>query len=267
MVVPDICRHEAANVNVSLPDVVVLSEYVPLDLAIQVPVTRRDPVTGAGAQFKPNTDMSSLPVTSRHDDVTVQVPTTSPPQGCTLEQDAPPAPPLELPPVPRVPPLAFVPPVAVVPAIPPPTPPLPVPPPFAFVPPVAIAPPRPPFPPEPALWVAPPVLVTPPLLVLPPLPAVPPVLVAPPEPPSPPWPPLLVLPPLPAVPPVLVAPPDPRSPPVPLLPPPVAVDVGNVRGARPQAATAHTASSKTVPSLPVGPMLRKHCYAKSCWRP
>jgi hypothetical protein len=43
--------------------------------------------------------------------------------------------------------------------------------------------------------------------------------------------------------------------------------VGNVRGARPQAATAHTASSKTVPSLPVGPMLRKHCYAKSCRRP
>jgi hypothetical protein len=58
-VVPDICRHEDAKLIVSRPDVIVLSEYVPLDLAIHVPVTWRDPVTGAGGQFKPYTDISS----------------------------------------------------------------------------------------------------------------------------------------------------------------------------------------------------------------
>jgi hypothetical protein len=111
MVVPDIFRHEAGNVICSLPDVVVLSKYVPSDLAVHVPVTWRDPVTDADAHPRDNTDISSCPVTFRQDEVTVQVPTTSPPQGTTLVQEAPPAPPLGLPPVPTVPPLAFVPPV------------------------------------------------------------------------------------------------------------------------------------------------------------
>jgi hypothetical protein len=39
VVVPDIVRHEAGNMSCSLPDVVVLSEYVPSELAVHVPVT------------------------------------------------------------------------------------------------------------------------------------------------------------------------------------------------------------------------------------
>ena len=58
-VTPDIRRHAAGNVMVSLPVVVVLSVYVPSALAIQVPVTWRDPVTGAGKQVNPITDVSS----------------------------------------------------------------------------------------------------------------------------------------------------------------------------------------------------------------
>ena len=76
--------------NCSSPDVVVSSEYVPSALAVHVPVTWRDPVTGADGQPAPTSDRSSAPATFRHDDVTVQVPTTLPPQGVTLEQDAPP---------------------------------------------------------------------------------------------------------------------------------------------------------------------------------
>jgi hypothetical protein len=49
VVVPEIFRHEAGNVSSSTPDVVVLSEYVPLDRAVHVPVTRSDPVTDPNA--------------------------------------------------------------------------------------------------------------------------------------------------------------------------------------------------------------------------
>jgi hypothetical protein len=97
-------RHEGANVNCSSPEVVVLSKYVPSALAVNVPVTCRDPVTGAVGHPAPNDAKSRLPVTFRHDDVTVQVPTTMPPQGVTLGQD-PPAPPLpDFAPVPDEPP-------------------------------------------------------------------------------------------------------------------------------------------------------------------
>jgi hypothetical protein len=93
-------------VNCSSPVVVVLSEYVPSELAVHVPVTCKEPVTGALAQPAPTSVRSRLPLTWRHDDVTFQVPTTLPPQLVTLEHDAPapPAPtPFELPPVPDTP--------------------------------------------------------------------------------------------------------------------------------------------------------------------
>jgi hypothetical protein len=86
-------KHDAGNVSCSVPDVVVLSEYVPPDFAVHVPVTWRDPVTDA-EQFRPIPDRSSEPDTFRHDDVAFQVPTTLPPQAITLEHDAG-APPLE----------------------------------------------------------------------------------------------------------------------------------------------------------------------------
>ena len=111
--VDEITRHEDASVNCSLPVVVVLSEYVPSELAVHVPVTWREPVTGADGHPAPTDAKSRSPVTLRHDDVTVQDPTTSPPHGATLEQ-APAAPPLpERPPVATAPPLPELPPLPV----------------------------------------------------------------------------------------------------------------------------------------------------------
>ncbi len=103
--VDDNTRHDAANVNCSLPDVVVLSEYVPSELAVHVPDTWSDPVTGSDAQLVFSNDRSSTPDTWRQEDIAVQVPTTSPPQAATFEeQDDPPE--LALPPeVPAAPPL------------------------------------------------------------------------------------------------------------------------------------------------------------------
>lgn len=86
--VDEMTRHEAANVNCSVPDVVVLSEYVPSELAIHDPPTSRDPVTGADVQPRVKRDRSSSPVTFRHEDVAVQVSTTLPPQAVPLEQEA-----------------------------------------------------------------------------------------------------------------------------------------------------------------------------------
>ena len=102
--VDEIIRHADPNVNCSSPDVVVLSVYVPSELTVHVPVTWRDPVTGADGQPAPAliNVMSSSPATFRHDDVTFQVPTTSPPQGLTLEQDVPPPLPPPAPPEPDV---------------------------------------------------------------------------------------------------------------------------------------------------------------------
>src|SRR4029079_17213803 len=69
-------------------------------------LTWRVPVTGAGGQFNPASDRSTSPDTFRHDDITVQVPTTLPPQTATLVQVPPP---VELPPVPLLPELPPVP--------------------------------------------------------------------------------------------------------------------------------------------------------------
>ena len=107
----EMTRHEGASVNCSSPDVIVSSEYVPLALAVNVPVTWRDPVTGAIGQLAPATVRSSAPATLRQEDVTVQVPTTSPAQGVTLGQDAPPAPPPPPGPVAPAPPAPGDPPV------------------------------------------------------------------------------------------------------------------------------------------------------------
>lgn len=133
VVVPEIFKHGAGNVITASPDVVVPSVYVPLELAVQVPLTLREPVIVALLQLRgssPPAVMSRFPLNFRHDGVTVQVPTTSPPQGVTLAvalQDDPPlpglppvptAPPLlELPPVPTTPPLLELPPVPTVPPL------------------------------------------------------------------------------------------------------------------------------------------------------
>ena len=105
--VEEMTRHEGPNVNCSLPVVTVLSVYFPSAVAVQVPSTLREPVTGAEAQPALDNDRSRLPVTLIHDDATVQEPTTSPPQGATLEHSPPPV----LPPLPWDPPLPLEPPL------------------------------------------------------------------------------------------------------------------------------------------------------------
>jgi hypothetical protein len=57
-------------------------------LATNVPLTWRDPVTGAEAQPNPFDERSIEPDTARQDDDTAQLPTTLPPQGVTSEHDA-----------------------------------------------------------------------------------------------------------------------------------------------------------------------------------
>jgi hypothetical protein len=96
--------------NCSVPVVTVSSVYVPSPTAVQAPVTCSDPVIGAEVQPAPTTDGSSVPLTVRQDEVTVQVPTTLPPQAVTFEQDAPAPPDAEIPP-PAAPPLPSLPPV------------------------------------------------------------------------------------------------------------------------------------------------------------
>jgi len=148
-------RHEDDKVSFSSPDVTVLSVQVPLALAVHVPVTWSAPVTGPDGQPAPAECRSSTPATSRHDDITVQVPTKSPPQGATLGQV--PASTVWL--VPVLPPLAEAPPPPFVPPLE--LPPLPVSPPLperALVPPELTAPPE---------------LVTPPEAGAPPLPDLP----------------------------------------------------------------------------------------------
>ncbi len=91
---------------------------------MKVPVVCRYPVTGTVAQPRLSRLTSMAPVSSRHEDVTFQVPTTSPPQAITLAQSVgmtveppvpvappvPPAPPVPTPPEPLVPPVTAAPP-------------------------------------------------------------------------------------------------------------------------------------------------------------
>ena len=68
-------------------------------------------MTGAEGQPAPTSERSRVPLTFRHDDVTVQVPTRSPPQAVTFEHDVPAPPVPGLPPAPTAPPLPDFPPV------------------------------------------------------------------------------------------------------------------------------------------------------------
>jgi hypothetical protein len=97
--VPEMFKHMAASASCTVPVVVVLSEYVPLELPVHVPDTWSDPVTDADAQPTPRFVRSASPLTLRHDDITVQTPTTLPPHGVPPAH-APAAPPPEVPPVP-----------------------------------------------------------------------------------------------------------------------------------------------------------------------
>jgi hypothetical protein len=109
--VDETIKQEGPSVNCSVPMVIVLSVDVPSPTAVQAPLTRRSPVTGADVQPAPTNEGSRLPLTSRQEDVTIQVPTRSPPQAVTFEQDAPAPPAPEIPPALTTPPLPDFPPV------------------------------------------------------------------------------------------------------------------------------------------------------------
>jgi hypothetical protein len=108
----DTDRHMGANGKVMEPVVMLSSVYVPSPLAVHVPVTWREPVTGTVVQPRLARETSMSPERARHDDATVQLPMTEPPQGVALGQldegpDVPPPPPMPLdPPEPGVPPVA-----------------------------------------------------------------------------------------------------------------------------------------------------------------
>ncbi len=59
MAIDETVRHEFSKVNLTEPVVVVLSAYDPLVLAVHVPVTWREPVTGADVQPSSSIDKSS----------------------------------------------------------------------------------------------------------------------------------------------------------------------------------------------------------------
>jgi hypothetical protein len=140
VVVPEIIKQPAGSSMSAEPVVVVPSVYVLLAVAVHVPVTSSEPVSVTFLQLvgsRPASEMSRLLLESaRHDELTVQVPTTLPPQAATLVQD-PELPPVALPPEPFDPPLW-------------PLPPEPVEPPLC-APPEPVEPPLCPLPPEP-VW-------------------------------------------------------------------------------------------------------------------
>jgi hypothetical protein len=110
--------------------------------AVQVPVTLSEPESFTSLQAfgsRPTVETSKTPPTLKHDELTFQVPTTSPPHAGTLEQE-PPAPPvlLVLPPAPTMPPVLDTPPLPVVPPVLLAVPPLAGTPPFPGLPPVGV---------------------------------------------------------------------------------------------------------------------------------
>src|SRR5262249_36965452 len=108
--VPESIRHPASSWIWTVPVVVVPSVYVPLALAVHVPLTSSEPeiVTFMHVRgSRPTSEMSRAPLSVRHDDATFQVPTTLPPQADTFVHDDPPVPVL---PPPEVPPVFPVPP-------------------------------------------------------------------------------------------------------------------------------------------------------------
>ena len=102
--VDEITRHEGPSVNCSSPVVSVSSTYVPSALAVNVPVTVSEPVTGADGHPAATRVRSSVPLTLRHEDATVQVPTRLPPHAVTFGQEGAP-----VPPAPVAPPVAELP--------------------------------------------------------------------------------------------------------------------------------------------------------------
>ena len=82
----DTDRQVGASGNVVEPVVVVLSVYDPSPFAVHVPVTCREPVTGTVVHPRLARETSMSPVSVRHDEVTLQVPSTEPPQGVTPVQ-------------------------------------------------------------------------------------------------------------------------------------------------------------------------------------
>jgi hypothetical protein len=106
VVVPEIIKHPAGRSNWTLPVVVVPSVYVPFELAVHVPLTVREPLAVTFLQLRgsrPASEMSTFELdTVRHDDITVQVPTTLPPQADPLAEHAADVPPVPLPVVPPV---------------------------------------------------------------------------------------------------------------------------------------------------------------------
>jgi len=83
-------RHAAGNVIVSEPDDARVDVYVPSALIVTVPVTASEDCTGTEPHVPDVVDDET-----KHEDVTVQLPTIAPPHGLTFEQAAPPLPLLE----------------------------------------------------------------------------------------------------------------------------------------------------------------------------
>jgi len=106
ILVPDRFKQPAGSSTFVVPEVVVPSVYVPLAFAVHVPLTLTEPVSLTFLHMvgsSPAGPMSrSVALKVKHDELTVHVPTTLPPQGDPFGQ-APPAPVLELPPVPPFP--------------------------------------------------------------------------------------------------------------------------------------------------------------------
>jgi len=109
----DTDRQAGASGKLIDPVVTVLSVYDPSGLAIQVPVTCKDPLTGTDGHPRLANMTSMSPDSARHDDVTFQVPTTEPPHAVTPGQLG------TDPPLPVVAPVGVAPPEPVVPPVPP----------------------------------------------------------------------------------------------------------------------------------------------------
>jgi hypothetical protein len=116
-------RHSLGGEICAGPVMVVPSMNEPSAFAVNVPVTLKFPVICPVGQVKPNCFCAStVPDTATHDDATVQVPVTLPPQAVTpAGVQVPEAPPAALPPMlPSAPPdplLADAPPLPVAPPL------------------------------------------------------------------------------------------------------------------------------------------------------
>jgi len=115
-IVPESRKQPEGRLRVAVPEVEVLSVYVPFALAIHVPLTWREPDIETFLQAlgsSPAAEMStSLLDSDRQVDDTVHVPTTLPPQEVPSVQLGPPVPAVPVPPVVPAVPVVFPGPVA-----------------------------------------------------------------------------------------------------------------------------------------------------------